>query len=41
MGKGRHFAFSLAQGASKTGQTPDGSSYLDVAESDAVKDLLK
>lgn len=32
---------TFLQGASKTGKAPDGSSYIDCAESDEVKALLK
>lgn len=31
----------LKHGANKTGKTPDGQSYYDAAESQAIKDLLK
>ena len=32
---------SLFQGASKTGKAPDGSSYVEAAEKDDIKVLLK
>lgn len=33
--------YLLSQGASKTGTAPDGTSYLDAAEKDEIKALLR
>ena len=35
------FIISIEQGASKNGTTPDGKTYLESAEKDEIRELLK